>query len=241
MKDGKGRSLAMYLGTIANALAILLGGVVGLLFGHALPQKIKRTLIQGVGLVVLIIGASMALKSQNTLIVIVSLVIGGIIGEIIDIELRLENLGKKLEKRISPKGAGGQESNFTKGFVTTSLIFCVGAMAIMGSLESGLKGHHDILYAKSLLDGITALIFASSLGLGVVFSSLPVFVYQGLLTSAAALLQGVLSEAVIGEMSAVGGLLIVGIGLNILEIKQIKVGNLLPGIFVAIPLAIWFL
>lgn len=245
----------MLLGTLVNCLAILGGGLGGLLFGNALPEKLKKTIIQGIGLAILLIGIQMALETKNTLIVIGSLVLGGIIGELVDIELRLEGLGRWLESNLNRRGKerqkeerplpqaepGPGEGNFTKGFVTTSLIFCVGAMAIMGSLESGLNGNHNILFAKALLDGITALVFASSLGAGVLLSALPVFLYQGLITVCATFLQGILSAAVIGEMSAVGGLLIVGIGLNILEIKQIKVGNLLPGIFIAIPLAYWFL
>lgn len=135
---------------------------------------------------------------------------------------------------------GKTKGNFTKAFVTSSLIYCVGAMAIMGSLESGLKGVHDILYAKAMLDGISAIVFTSSMGIGVLASVIPVFLYQGGITISAGLLQSVLSTPVITEMSATGGLLIIGIGITILEIKEIKVGNLLPGIFAAIPLTIIF-
>ncbi|MDP4125542.1 MAG: DUF554 domain-containing protein [Bacillota bacterium] len=225
------------LGTIVNTLAIVLGGLLGLLFGQALPEKMKRTVIQGIGLSVLLIGSSMALQTKNPLIVIASLVIGGIIGEGIDIELRLQHLGGWLEGKLSK---GGPAVGFTKAFVTTSLIYCVGAMAIMGSLESGLKGNHNILFAKSMLDGISAIVFASSMGIGVLVSAIPVFFYQGAITLTAGLLQGVLSPQVISEMGATGGLLIVGIGINILEIKEIKVGNLLLGIFIAIPITILF-
>lgn len=225
------------LGTIVNSIAILAGGLLGVLFGNALPEKMKKTVIQGIGLAILLIGMSMALQTKNTLVVIASLVIGGVIGEWIDIELRLQHFGHWLEKVLSK---GNPESNFTKAFVTSSLIYCVGAMAIMGSLESGLKGVHDILYAKSMLDGISAIVFASSMGIGVLASVIPVFLYQGGITLSAGLIQGVLSTPVITEMSATGGLLIVGIGLTILEIKEIKVGNLLPGIFMAVPLTLLF-
>jgi uncharacterized protein len=225
------------LGTIVNTLAIIIGGIFGLLFGHALPEKMKSTVIQGIGLAVLLIGISMAIQTKNPLVIIASLVIGGIIGEWIDIELRLKNLGQWLENRISKEG---KESGFTKAFVTASLIYCVGAMAIMGSLESGLKGNYNILFAKSMLDGISAIVFASSMGIGVIVSALPVFLYQGGITLGAGLLQGVLSGPVISEMGATGGLLIVGIGINILEIKEIKVGNLLPAIFIAIPITLLF-
>lgn len=224
------------LGTIINTAAIILGGALGLLFGNTLPEKMKTTLIQGIGLAVLLIGGSMALKTNNALVVIASLVIGGIVGELIDVELRLKNFGIWMETKIGP----GADGRFTKAFVSTSLIYCVGAMAIMGSIESGLRGNHTILMAKSMLDGITAIIFASSMGIGVLAAAIPVFLYQGAITLGAGLLQGVLSQVIITEMSATGGLLILGIGLNILEIKEIKIGNLLPGIFVAIPLTILF-
>lgn len=208
-----------------------------MLFGKALPEKMKNTVIQGIGLAVILIGLSMALQSKNTLVVIASLVLGGILGEWIDIELRLQQLGQTLEKILAKGGKGG---NFTKAFVSASLIYCVGAMAIMGSLESGLKGVHDILFAKAMLDGVSAIVFASSMGIGVLVSAIPVFLYQGGITLSATLLQGLLSAPVIAEMSATGGLLIVGIGLNILEIKEIKVGNLLPGIFMTIPLTMLY-
>jgi len=220
-----------------NTVAIVFGGILGLLFGHTLPEKMKKTVIQGIGLSVLLIGGSMALQTKNPLVVISSIVLGAILGEWIDIELRLQNMGQWLEGKFA-KGKHG--SGFTKAFVTTSLIYCVGAMAIMGSLESGLTGNNNILYAKSMLDGITAVVFASSMGIGVLVSAVPVLIYQGAITLGAGLLQGVLSPQVIAEMSAVGGLLIVGIGINILEIKEIKVGNLLPGIFIAIPITLWF-
>lgn len=225
------------LGTIVNTAAIIFGGLLGLLFGQALPEKMKRTVIQGIGLAVLLIGGSMALQTKNPLIVIASLVIGGVIGEWIDIELRLQHFGQWLERKFEKNG---QVTGFTKAFVTASLIYCVGAMAIMGSLESGLRGNHNILFAKSMLDGITAIVFASSMGVGVVVSAVPVFIYQGAITLAAGLLQGMLSSQVIAEMGATGGLLILGIGFNILEIKEIKVGNLLPAIFISVPITLLF-
>ncbi len=225
------------LGTFVNTIAIVFGGLVGLLFGQAFPEKIKKTVIQGIGLAILLIGGSMALQTKNPLIIISSLVLGGIFGEWIDIELRLQHFGQWLERKFAKKGQG---TGFTKAFVTTSLIYCVGAMAIMGSLESGLNGNHNILFAKSMLDGITAVIFASSMGVGVLVSAIPVFVYQGSITMAAVLLQGILSPQVIAEMSATGGLLILGIGFNILELKEIKVGNLLPAVFIVVPITLLF-
>lgn len=224
------------LGTIVNFITIVFGGMVGFFFGKAFPEKLKNTVLQGVGLTVMLIGLQMALRTSNVLTLIASLVIGGIIGESIDIEHQLNNIGDFLEKKLSKKGNG----QFTKAFVTASLIYCVGAMAIVGALEDGLNGNHSILFAKATLDGITAIVFSSSMGIGVVFSAIPVFLYQGSIALFAGLLQGVLSETVVVEMSAVGGLLILGIGINMLGIKEIKVGNLLPGIFIAVPIVLLF-
>jgi len=220
------------LGTIVNFIAIIFGGLLGLFFGKNFPDRLKNTTIQGIALAVMVIGLQMALQTNNVLIVILSLVLGGIIGEWINIELQLNKLGKLLETKLSKNGEG----NFAKAFVTASLVYCVGAMAIVGALEDGLNGNPSILFAKSALDGVSAIVFASSMGVGVVFSALPVLFYQGLISLFAGLLQGLLSDPVIVEMSAVGGLLIFGIAINMLGIKDIKVGNLLPGIFVAIPL-----
>lgn len=224
------------LGTIVNFIAIVMGGLVGGFFSKAFPEKLRNTVIQGVGLTVIIIGLQMAIKTNNVLIVIASLALGGLIGESVDIEARLNQFGKFLESKLAAKGEG----QFTKAFVTSSLVYCVGAMAIVGALEDGLRGNHSILFAKAALDGITAIIFASSMGLGVVLSAVPVFLYQGSIALFAGLLQGILSESVVLEMSAVGGLLIFGIGINMLGIKEIKVGNLLPGIFISVPLVIIF-
>ena len=224
------------LGTIVNAAAIILCGALGLFLGHAMPEKMKSTLIQGLGFAVLLIGGSMALQTNNAFVVIISLVIGGVIGGLIDIEQKFKNFGAWMEFKFA-QGEGG---HFTKAFVSASLLYCVGAMAIMGSIESGVKGDHSILMVKSLLDGMTSIVFASSMGIGVLASAVSVFLYQGAITLTAGLLQDVLTQSIITEMSATGGLLIVGIGLNILEIKEIKVGDLLPGIFITIPLSILF-
>jgi uncharacterized membrane protein YqgA involved in biofilm formation len=160
---------------------------------------------------------------------IFSIVVGSIIGEALGIEERLEKLGGWLESSV-----GKSEGSVAKGFVIGSLIFCVGAMAIVGSLESGLTGNHETLFAKSLIDGVVSIIFASTLGIGVVFSALAVFVYQGIITIFAAFMKPYLIESVIAEMSAIGGLLIMGIAINILEIKKISVGNMLPAIFIPV-------
>lgn len=217
-------------GVVVNTIAIIIGTLIGILFKKGLPDRIKTTVIQGIGLAVLLIGGKMAIETKNSIIIISSLVFGGIIGELINIENRLADLGKRMESNFN----SGSDGEFTKAFVTSSLIYCVGAMAIMGALESGLRGDNQILFAKSMLDGISAIVFASSMGLGVAASALPVFIYEGMIAISAGVLQGILSTPVVNEMSATGGLLIVGIGINLLNIKEIKVGNLLPAIFMAI-------
>lgn len=215
------------LGTIINSVAIVLGSVIGLLIKNLNLSKFNDTIIKGLSLCVIIIGISGALKGTNMLLIIFSVVIGGIIGEIIDIDLKLKDFGMKIEERF--KGKYGKVS---EGFITATLIYCVGAMAVVGALESGLTGNHKTLFAKSVLDGVTAIIFSSSLGIGVMFSAVSVFIYQGTITIGASLLKGVLVGNIVNEMSAVGGLLIIGIGLNIMEISKIKVANLLPAMFI---------
>ncbi|MDD4334019.1 MAG: DUF554 domain-containing protein [Desulfotomaculaceae bacterium] len=221
-------------GTIVNASAIVLGALVGLLFRKGMPERMRNTIMQGLGLAILLIGLQMSLQSQEILVVVISMVLGGLTGELLNIEGWLDRLGRWVDIKV-----GGATGEAGKAFVTTSLIYCVGAMAIMGSLEAGLNNNHQILFTKAALDGVSAALFASTMGLGVAFSALPVFVYQGSITLLAASLKGLLSPAAVLEMSATGGLLIVGIGINILGIKEIKVGNLLPAVFYALPLAYW--
>ncbi|MFX4262966.1 DUF554 domain-containing protein [Pelotomaculum propionicicum] len=221
-------------GTIVNAAAIVLGAMVGLSFRKGLPDRVRNTIMQGLGLAVLLIGFQMSVKSQQILVVVVSLVLGGLTGEILNIEGWLDRLSRWVDAK-----AGGAAGEAGRAFVTTSLIYCVGAMAIMGSIESGLNNNHQILFTKAALDGVSAALFASTMGPGVAFSALPVFIYQGTITMLASFSKGFLSTAAVLEMSAVGGLLIVGIGVNILGIREIKVGSLLPSIFYAIPLAYW--
>lgn len=217
------------LGTIVNSLAIIAGALLGIVLKKGIKDEYKTTIMDGIGLTVIIIGIMGGIKSENIILVIASIVIGSILGEIIGIENKLDQLGDKLQKSF-----GGRDSNFSKGFVTASLVYCVGAMAIVGSLESGIQGNHQTLFAKSILDGISAIIFSSTLGIGVAFSALPVFIYQGTITLLANSVKDLLTPEVINEMSAVGGILITAIGINILEIKKIKVGNMLPGIFIPI-------
>jgi uncharacterized membrane protein YqgA involved in biofilm formation len=218
-------------GTIVNALAIIAGGLIGLLFSRGIPEHYKVTILNGVGLSVVLIGIKSALIAGNLLVVIISIVIGSLCGELSRIENRLEQLGDYLEKKVAKKGGSEAEGTFAKGFVTASLVFCVGSMAIVGSLESGLTGNHQTLFAKSVLDGVTSIIFASTMGIGVMFSAVAVFLYQGAITLTAAFMKSFLVDATIQEMTSVGGLLIMAIGLNMLGITRIRVGNMLPAIF----------
>ena len=215
------------LGTIVNTVSIIAGSLIGLLFRGGIPEKYNRIMMQAIGLAVVLIGVKTALKTDAILIVILSLAIGGILGELLGIEDRLELLGNWIGKRLSKDSTG-----IARGFVSTSLLFCVGAMAIVGSMESGLSGDHQTLFAKSILDGISSVFFASTLGIGVIFSAASVFVYQGFITMTASFLGQFLVPDVVSQMSAIGGLLILAIGIGLLEIKKIKVGNILPAIFI---------
>lgn len=214
-------------GTYVNTAAIIVGSIIGIILKGGIPQRYTTAIMQAISLAILLIGIKMALKSDDIMLMIFSLAFGSIIGELLKIEEHLEKLGKWLESKLS-----GRADGFSKGFVTATLIFCVGSMAIVGSLESGLTGNHQTLFAKSMLDGISSIIFASSLGIGVMFSAFSVLVYQGIITLSATLIKPFLIPSVITQMSAVGGLLITAISINILEIKRIKVGNMLPAIFI---------
>lgn len=226
------------MGTIVNCMAIVAGGSAGTLIKTGLPQRLKDTVMQAIGLAVLVIGLSGTLQGlyrvsgdsldrQYIMIMIFSLVIGGITGEICNIEGGLEKAGDWFQKKFA-KG----DSTFAEGFVTSSLIYCVGAMAIIGSLEDGLSGNPGTLYAKAVLDGVSAIIFAATMGIGVAFSFIPVLLYQGSITLLADLIRPYLTDIVISQVSLTGSVLIMGIGFNLLGIAKIKVGNLLPAIFI---------
>lgn len=222
------------LGTIVNSLMIILGSSIGLFIKGKVNEKLSNTIMNGLALCVIYIGISGALKGNNTIVMIISIAIGGLFGEIIDIDLKLENLGKRIEKRINNKK---DNVSISEGFVTSTLLFCIGAMAIVGSIESGLNHNHNTLFAKSILDGISSIIFSSTLGIGVMISSISVFLYQGSITLAAGTLSYILNDVAISNMTAVGSLLIIGLGLNVLGVTKIKVSNLLPSIIIAIILS----
>ena len=234
------------LGTIVNCAAVLAGSLAGILIKGGLPKRFETTIFQAVGLAVVFIGLGGALSgllklsdgtlsTQYTMLMVLSLVLGAVLGEALNIEQGLENLGARLKKRVPEKYAG---STFVEGFVTASMLFCVGAMAIVGALEDGLSGDHSVLFAKSVLDGVSSVLLSASLGFGVAVSVLPVLVYQGGITLLAQLLKPLLSDTLILQMSAIGSILIFAIGLNMLFDKKLKVGNLLPAIFLPILFAV---
>lgn len=220
------------LGTIVNSVAIILGCLIGLIVKGRLTTKISSTIMAGLGLCVIYIGISGALKGEDTLLLIVSIAVGALVGEIIDLDKWLNKLGIYLEGKFKKEGRA--EVSIAEGFVSASLLFCVGAMAIVGSLESGLNGDHTTLYAKSMLDFISSIVFTSSLGIGVIFSAVTVFIYQGAITLGAGMLSGILSPEVITSMTSVGSLMIIGLGFNVLGITKIKIANLLPAVCVPI-------
>jgi uncharacterized membrane protein YqgA involved in biofilm formation len=222
-------------GTILNILTVVIGGTLGALLGARLPDKLRGTIMSGLGLLVLVIGLQMALTTRNLLIVLASILVGGMLGEWWRIEDRLNALGKKLEEKFA---RGGEQGKFTRGFVTASLVFCVGPMTILGSIQDGLLGDYQLLAIKSVLDGFGGLAFASTLGIGVAFSALTILIYQGGVSIAAMMLGGALGAVTretpwVIEMTATGGVLIMGISLILLELKPVRVANLLPAVILA--------
>ena len=219
-------------GTLLNVGTVLVGGLLGKAVGSRLPERMRLTVLHGLGLVTVVVGVQLTLQTTNVLIVMGAVLIGGVLGEWWRLEDRLQSAGAWLEARVHGQGAG-QGSTFIQGFVTASLVFCVGPMTILGSIQDGLTGDFRLLAIKSLLDGFAALAFASSLGIGVVFSVLTILIYQGSLSLLAAQAQQVLTEAMIAEMTATGGVLVAGIGLVLLELKRIRLASFLPAIAIA--------
>lgn len=217
-------------GVLINAAAVVAGGVLGTLGGRFMPEKMKQTVLAATGLVSIGIGISGAIGSSNQLIPILSLVIGSVIGELLHIEDGVTRAGDWLQKRF------GKSGSITEGFVTGSLVFAVGAMAVMGSLESGLKNDHTILMTKSVIDMAGSVAFAGSLGIGVAFSALSILVLEGTVTLLASLLTGVLTDAVITEISVTGSLIIIGVGLNVLGLTKLRIMNMTPAPALLLPI-----
>jgi uncharacterized membrane protein YqgA involved in biofilm formation len=231
------------IGTLINVAAILIGGGLGLLFGGRLPERLKATVIAGMGLFTAVTGIKMFLETQNSLIVLGAVVIGALLGEWWKIEDGLQRLGEILEIRFSradsESGRFAPYGDFVRGFMVASLLFCIGPIAILGSIQAGLSGDINLLVIKSVLDGFASMAFASTLGVGVLFSAAMILVYQGSITLLAAQLNAVATKPMMAELTATGGVLLLGIGISsLLEIKKIRIGNFLPALVIA-PLIVW--
>ena len=223
---------------LVNGLAIILGSFIGLFLKKGIPERLTDGTMKALGLCVIYIGVTGLLTGSNTLLLIISLVVGTLIGELADLDLRIINLGNWVEKKLNREGR--PTLKIADGFVTATLLFCVGAMAIVGSLQSGLTGNHETIFAKSILDFVAAAIFASTKGIGVAFSAVAVFIYQGSIVLLAGLIAPLLTYEVINEMSVIGSLVILALGLNVLGVTKIKVMNLVPSMFLPIILVFIF-
>ena len=223
------------LAVFVNALTVILGSTLGMLLNKRLKEEYTKTIIACMGICTMVIGITGAIATSNIIIVVVCLVVGTVIGELLKLEQRLDNVGNWLKSKLPQKG----NSQFTEGFVSASLLFCIGSMSIMGSFEAGLQGNYDITFAKAAMDGIISVTFAATMGIGVAFSALTIIAYQGGLTLLAGVIAPILSDPVITEMSAVGGVMLIATGMNIMGLakERIRVGNMLPALIFP---AIWF-
>lgn len=234
------------LGTIINTVAVIVGGLLGMLLKNGIAKKFEKILMQGLGLATIFIGAGGVLKymlvlengnmsTRGTMLLIFSLVIGCILGQLLDLESKMEILGVKLKAAVKMQN----DTHFVEGFVTTSLIICVGAMAIVGAMEDGLSGDSSTLIAKAMLDFALVAILSSTYGIGAVFSAIPIFVYQGAITVIAALFGAVISDALIGQLSFVGSALIFCVGVNLVREKTFQVANMLPALLIPVFAELW--
>jgi uncharacterized membrane protein YqgA involved in biofilm formation len=230
-------------GTIINLITVIIGSLLGTVLGSRFPERVRQTVIAGLGIFTFGLGIQMFLKSEEILVVLGSLLVGALLGEWWQIEAGLEAFGKWLEVKFM-RGGSQEQMRFVRGFLTASLIFCVGPMAILGSIEDGLSGNYQILAVKATLDGFASLAFSSSLGIGVIFSVIPLLIYQGLLTLLAAQVQSIVTSQMMNAMSATGGLILMAIAISgLLEIKKIRAGNFLPALLIApilVLLMSWF-
>lgn len=216
------------LGSFFNVACIVAGGACGLALGGRLPDRVRSIVFSGLGLCVLIIGIQMGMQSKNLLALVFSVLLGSITGELLNLEKRLTSAADNLKSIIK-----SNNSKFTEGFVSTSVLFCIGSMAILGAFEEGLRGEHTILFTKSILDGFAAMAFAATYGVGVLFSAIPVLIYQGSLTEFATYLQPIMTDGMMTELTATGGALIIGIGISLLELRTIPLTNMLPALLFA--------
>ena len=224
------------LGVIVNSISIIVGGIIGLIINKGIPERLNKSIMDGLALVIIYMGVSGALKGDNPLYVVISMSIGAFIGELIDLDKLLNKFGEFIDKKLTKnkESESNEENKLSRGFVSASLLFCVGAMAVVGSIQSGLSSDYSTLFAKSVLDGVSSIFFAASMGIGVILASAAVFIYEGVITLGAGALSSILSDPVINYMTCVGSLLIMAMGLNMLKICNIKVANLLPAMFIPI-------
>lgn len=222
-------------GTLINAGAIIAGSIIGLMAHSKLPERFVRIVFQGIGLFTLFLGFYMGLKTSNLFLIIISIVLGGIIGELIDLDLQINKLGNRIKLKLK-----SDHSKFSEGLVTAFLLFCMGSVTILGAIEEGLGNKPNLLLAKSVLDGVSSIALAAAFGYGVAFSIIPLLVYQGGLTLLATYFGDYFSQPIINELTAVGGIILIGLGITILEIKQLKVLNFLPALVIIIILAYFF-
>lgn len=230
--------MSIFLGSVVNAAAIVVGALVGLALKKGIHQRFESLLMDVLALVVFLIGLMSALRVQNVMLLVISLAAGALFGEGLRLEDILHDVARRAEARFVVPAAGATEGRLAAGLVHASLVFCIGSMAIIGALESGLSGRHDTLLAKALLDGIISVFFAASLGPGVLLSAVPVLIYEGAMTAGAASLSSVMTDTMLIDLSAVGGILIMALGLNMSKLKEIKVVNLLPALLIA---AVWLI
>ncbi len=224
------------IGTIVNASAVVVGGVIGLVIHKNLPDRVKTTAFQAIGLFTVFLGVSMAFETNNFLIMILSIVFGSVIGAWVDIDKYVNRFGNYLKSKI-----GSNNDKFSEGFITAFMLYCMGSMTILGAFEEGLGGFPNLLLSKSVLDGFSSIALAASLGAGVVFSAIPLLFFQGGLTFLAVFLEDFLTTVIISELTAVGGLILIGLAINILEIKKIKILNMLPSLLIVVILSYYFL
>ena len=229
------------LGPVVNAVTIVVCSLIGVFLIRGIPERVEEIIKKAIGLSIVFVGLRGAMDNQNVLLLIMSMVIGSVIGELININRLMNKLGEWAQARMGMKSCsasggntdtGKQEKSFSKGFVAASILYCSGSMAIVGSMNSGLQGNHELLFAKSILDGAISIIFGASMGIGVAFSAVPVLLYQGGIALAAMGVRDLLSPDIIKEMSAVGSLVVAAIGINFLGVKEIRVANLIPAIFI---------
>jgi hypothetical protein len=220
------------LGPVVNSIVIVVFGLIGCFLIRGIPPRFEEIIKKALGLSLILMGISGALGNERALLLIVSMVVGAVIGEGIDIDNLTNRFGLWAEKRLGVKNAAKSSRSFSQGFVTASILFCAGSMAIVGSIQSGAEGNHEMLFVKSALDGVMSIVFGASLGIGVVFAAIPVLLYQGGIALAAMAFRGFLTPEIVREMAAVGSLIIAALGFNFLNIKPIKAANLIPAIFV---------